>query len=165
MRSLTIFAPLAALLACTCSPVEVSAQSGVAHGNQDWSSYGGSPEGNHYSTLSQINRHNVKELQLAWSFDTGEQGGLQSSPLIIDGVLFGITPTQNIFAVDATNGKLIWKFDSGVAGTQPDRGLAYWSDGAEKRVLVGVMNFVYALDAKTGKPTACLLYTSDAADE
>jgi quinoprotein glucose dehydrogenase len=154
MRSLTKFAPLAALLACTCFPAEISAQSGALRGIQDWPWYGGSPEGNHYSTLSQINRSNVKQLQLAWSFDTGEQGGLQSSPLIIDGVLFGITPTQKIFAVDATDGKLVWKFDSGVAGTQPDRGLAYWSDGTEKRLLAGIMNFVYALDARTGKPIA-----------
>lgn len=68
--------------------------------------------------------------------------------------LFGISPTQKIFALDATNGKLLWRFDSGIKGTQPDRGLAYWSNGTEKRILVGVMNFLYALDAITGKPVA-----------
>lgn len=120
--------------------------------NQDWSSYGGTPEGTHFSPLNQINRANVSNLKLAWSFDTGEQGGLQSSPLIVDGILFGITPTQKIFALDAATGKLIWKFDSGITGTQPDRGLAYWTDGNERRILAGVMNYVYALDAKTGKP-------------
>ncbi len=50
------------------------------------------------------------------------------------------------------DGKLLWKFDSGVNGTQPDRGLAFWSSGNDKRVIVGVMHFVYALDAATGKP-------------
>ena len=49
-----------------------------------------------------------------------------------------------------------WKFDSGIKGTQPDRGLAYWTDGKDKRILVGVMNFVYALDAVTGQPIATL---------
>ena len=122
--------------------------------NQDWATYGGTPEGTHFSPLTEINRTNVKNLKLAWSFDTEERGGLQSSPLIVDGVLFGITPTQKIFALDAGTGKLLWKFDSGVTGTQPDRGLAYWSNGTDKRILAGVMNFVYALNAKTGKPVS-----------
>ena len=118
----------------------------------DWSVYGGSQEYQHYSPLAQINRSNVKQLQVAWSYDTGEQGGLQTSPLMVDGVLYGISPTQKIFAVDAATGKELWKFDSGIKGMQPDRGLAYWSDKDDKRILVGVMNFLYALDAKTGKP-------------
>ncbi len=105
----------------------------------------------HYSRLAQINRSNVKQLATAWTFDTGEQGGLQTSPLIVGDVLYGITPTQKIFALDAATGKLLWKFDSGINGTQPNRGLAYWSSGKDKRILAGVMNFVYALDAATGK--------------
>jgi len=118
----------------------------------DWPAYGGAPENNHYSSLAQINRENVKRLSVAWTFDTQEQGGLQTSPIIVEGVLYGITPTQKVFALDAATGKPLWKFDSGIRGTQPDRGLAYWSDGQDKRILVGVMNFVYALDAATGKP-------------
>ena len=114
--------------------------------------YGGAPEGTHYSSLAQINRSNVGQLRPAWSFDTQETGGLQTSPLIVDGVLYGITPSQKIFALDAASGKLLWKFDSGIGGTQPDRGLAYWSSGRDSRILVGVMNFLYALDARTGKP-------------
>jgi quinoprotein glucose dehydrogenase len=122
--------------------------------NQNWPVYGGAPEGTHYSSLAQINRGNVKHLSVAWIFDTGETGGLQTSPLVVDGVLYGITPSQKIFALDAASGKLLWKFDSGVGGTQPDRGLAFWSDGNERRILAGVMNFLYALDALTGKPFA-----------
>ena len=94
----------------------------------------------------------MKQLQLAWTNDTGEKGGLQTTPLVVDGVLYGISPTQKIFAVDAATGKLLWNFDSGIKGLQPDRGLAYWSSGNDKRILVGVMNFLYALDAATGKP-------------
>jgi quinoprotein glucose dehydrogenase len=120
---------------------------GISH---DWPIYGGTSDNNHYSSLNQINRKNVKRLQVAWTFDSGETGGLQTSPIEVAGVLYGITPTQKVFALDAATGKLLWKFDSGIKGTQPDRGLAYWSDGKNGRILVGVMNFVYALDADTG---------------
>jgi len=119
---------------------------------RDWPAYGGAPGNNHYSPLAQINRNNVKRLAVAWTFDTQEEGGLQTSPIIVDGVLYGITPTQKVFALDAATGKLLWKFDSGIRGTQPDRGLTYWADGKDKRIVVGVMNFVYALDAATGTP-------------
>ena len=127
---------------------------GSAEESRDWPAYGGAPENTHYSSLAQINRANVKELKVAWSFDTGEQGGLETSPIVVDGVLYGITPTQKVFALDAASGKLLWKFDSGIKGTQPDRGLAYWSSEKGKRILVGVMNFLYALDASSGKPIA-----------
>jgi quinoprotein glucose dehydrogenase len=119
--------------------------------SQDWPVWGGQPENTHYSTLAQVNRENVKKLAVAWTFDNGEPGGLQTSPIIVGNILYGITPTQKIFALDAANGKLLWKFDSGIKGTQPDRGLCYWSSDNDKRILVGVMNFLYALDAKTGK--------------
>src|SRR5262249_34335125 len=82
---------------------------------------------------------------------------------IVGNVLYGITPSQKVFALNAETGEMLWKFDSGIKGTQPDRGLAYWapfaeSDGSSQkdspRILVGVMNFLYALDAATGKPIA-----------
>jgi len=120
--------------------------------HQDWPAYGGAPENNHYSSLAQINRSNVKRLTVAWSFDTKEEGGLQTSPIIVAGVLYGITPTQKVFALDAATGELLWKFDSGIRGTQPNRGLAYWANGNDKRILVGVVNFLYALDVTTGRP-------------
>lgn len=130
--------------------------SAFSQSSEDWPRYGGTPEGNHFSPLDQINRSNVSKLQVAWTFDTGEEGGLQTSPLVVNGVFYGITPTQKIFALEAATGKLLWKFDSGVKGTQPNRGLAYWSSGANSaqgaRILVGVMNSLYALDAATGKP-------------
>jgi quinoprotein glucose dehydrogenase len=119
--------------------------------NRDWSVYGGAPEGTHYSPLAQINKSNVKQLQVAWTYDTEEPGGLQTSPLEVNGVLYGISPSQKIFAVDAATGALKWKFDSGIFGTQPDRGLAYWSSGGDHRIIVGVMNFVYEINADTGK--------------
>ncbi len=119
---------------------------------QDWPSWGGGPENTHYSPLAQINRKNVNQLAEVWRFDSGEKGGLETSPIIMDGKLYGLTPTQKVFALDAATGNLLWEFDSGIQGLQPDRGLAYWSDGKDKRILAGIMNFVYALDAGTGKP-------------
>jgi quinoprotein glucose dehydrogenase len=119
-------------------------------------------ENQHYSPLTQINKSNVKQLQVAWTYDTEETGGLQTSPIVVNGTLYGISPTQKIFALDAATGKLKWKFDSGVVGTQPDRGLAYWSSAdnssansslnKDRRIIVGVMNFVYELDAESGQP-------------
>lgn len=118
----------------------------------DWPIYGGEPANDHYSALTQINRQNVGKLQQAWAFDTGEKGALQTSPLVIGRVLYAYTSTQKVIALDATSGKLLWKFDSGVAGTGPMRGLAYWTNGKQSRILAGVMNFLYALDPTTGKP-------------
>src|ERR1700758_3003927 len=122
--------------------------------DQDWGAYGGDAEKTHFSPLAQINRSNVKQLEVAWSYDTQETGGLQTSPIEIAGTLYGISPSQKVFALDAGSGKLKWKFDSGSAGTQPNRGLAYWAspDNKDRRIIVGVMNFVYGLDAATGQP-------------
>src|SRR5271165_919932 len=121
---------------------------------RDWPVYGGAPENSHYSPLAQINRENVKQLQVAWAFDTGESGGLQTSPIIVGDVLYAYSPSQKVIALNAATGQLLWKFDPGVQGWQPARGLAYWSHGKDKRILAGVMNSVYALDADSGKPVS-----------
>jgi len=155
MKILVISALLAGTMAVAggheCMTAEEATSASEQH---DWPVYGGTPENNHYSSLKQIRWDNVKRLAVTWSFDTEEEGGLQTSPIVIGGVLYGLTPTQKVLALDAATGKLLWKFDSGIKGTQPDRGLAYWTDGKDRRVLAGVMNFVYALDSATGRPIA-----------
>ena len=141
-------------------PGPPQAKSSQKHSDRDWPVYGGTPENNRYSPLKQINRANVQQLTVAWTFDTEETGGLQTSPIVVDGVLYGLTPSEKVFALNAATGKLLWKFDSGVKGTQPDRGLAYWSGSTrldagknnDRRIVVAVMNFVYELDAATGTP-------------
>ena len=146
------FTAVAVLASATSPDHQAETAPAITAANYDWPVYGGAPENNHYSPLAIINRDNVTKLAVAWSFDTHEEGGLQTSPIIVHGVLYGITPTQKVFALDAATGKLLWKFDSGIKGTQPDRGLCYWSDGKNATILVGVMNFLYALDAASGKP-------------
>jgi len=124
----------------------------AAHTN--WPAIGATPGNSHYSSLKQIDRSNVAQLKVAWRYDTGEPGGLETTPIVIDGILYAFTPTQKVIALNAATGKLLWKFDSAIKGTGPDRGIAYWADkdGKQKRLLASVMNFVYALDPATGKP-------------
>jgi len=117
----------------------------------NWPMIGGTPGNAHYSMLKQINRSNVHELQKVWEFDTGQSGGLETTPIVVDSILYALTPTQQIIALNGATGQLLWKFDSGIKGTQPDRGIAYWTDGKERRLLAGIMNFVYALDPVTGE--------------
>src|SRR5579863_6385639 len=106
----------AALLALTVAlPV-------IAQKNVDWPAYNGGVDGDHYSPLKQINRSNVERLRIAWQFDTGEKGQIQTNPLIVGRTLYAFTPSQKVVALDAATGNLQWKFDSGKGGTQPARG-------------------------------------------
>jgi quinoprotein glucose dehydrogenase len=131
------------LLMCTVN----SAQTTV-----DWPAFNGQLEADHYSRLAQINRANVHQLKTAWTFDTGEKGDIQTNPLIVGSTLYAYSPTQKVIALDAATGTLKWKFDSGIEGRQPARGLAYWTDGKEEHIFAGIMNFLYCLDARTGQP-------------
>src|SRR6267378_342957 len=124
----------------------------AAAGTSDWRWYGGNSAGSRYSPLKQINRSNVGRLQVAWTFDASEgRGDGQTQPIVVNGVLFGITPKHKVIALDAATGKLLWRFDSGIAGRAPNRGLAYWA-GEGGRIFAAVQSFVYALSASTGKP-------------
>src|SRR5579872_2807114 len=147
---LVVVLSAAIFFSATESPAAFAAHQ--AGGDRDWAVTGGETNNTHYSPLKQINRANVSQLKVAWAYDTGEAGGLQTSPIVVDRVLYGLSPSQRVFAVDAATGKVVWNFDSGIKGTQPVRGLAYWAsaDGADKRIIVGVMNFVYTLNATTG---------------
>ena len=124
----------------------------AAQSTVGWPVYNGGPGADHYSQLTQIDRANVNKLTVAWTYNTGEKGDIQDNPLIVGGTLYAYTPTQKVIALDAATGELKWKFDSGIRGTQPVRGVAYWTGGKDERIFAGVMNFLYCLDARTGKP-------------
>lgn len=126
---------------------------------RDWPSYGGGPADIRYSDLKQINRENVKELRVAWTFDTGDAfrgSEFQCNPLIVDAVLYATTPKGKVIALDAATGKLIWRFDPNqgrkVLFKIRNRGVSYWSDGKQARIYSAWHQYLYSLDAKTGKP-------------
>jgi quinoprotein glucose dehydrogenase len=140
-----------------CRPSE---QADAARWN-DWAFYAGGPESVRYSGLTQITRDNVSQLKVAWTFDTGDAyagSELQCNPIIIDGVLYATTPKVNVIALDAATGALKWRFDPHegrkVLGKMRNRGLNYWADpnGQDRRLFVAVRQFLYAIDARTGKP-------------
>ncbi len=152
------------VLFCTCavlllivqaffSAPNVQAQRTAARKKTDTFIYGGGPEGTRYSSLKQINRSNVQQLEIAWTYDANDgPGDPQTQPVIADGVLYGVTPKHKIIALDAATGKLLWRFDSGLAARGPNRGVMVWGEGNEKRILVAAQNFIYALNAATGQP-------------
>lgn len=118
----------------------------------NWAVYGGEAHGTRYSTLTQIDRDNVTKLRTAWTLAFDETGASQTHPLAIDGVVYAYTPSLKVIAIDGATGKQRWQFDSGIPGSGPQRGLAYWRKGKERRLLASVMNYLYALDPATGAP-------------
>ena len=100
--------------------------------NVDWPVYLGQAEGQHYSPLTQINRHNVTQLKVQWTYDTGEEGILETNPLVVGRVLYAYTPSEKVIALDAATGKLLWKFDSGVKAQHWARGVSLL-DGRKRK--------------------------------
>ena len=143
----------AALLgAVSLHPAGKAVHAAQAKKDADWFVYGGNKSGQRYSPLTQINRSNVKQLKVAWTFDTQEAGGLQTHPLVIDRILFGYTPSQKVFALDAATGRKLWEFDSGIKSGQPDRGFAYYGNGRQRILFADTLYAIWALDPDTGKP-------------
>jgi quinoprotein glucose dehydrogenase len=106
-----------------------------------------------YSGLRQINRSNVSRLKVAWIYDTADgPNASQTQPIVVNGVLYGLTPRHKVIALNAATGKLVWRFDPGIEGRGPNRGVSYWTDGSEARVFASVQNYLYALDTRTGRP-------------
>jgi quinoprotein glucose dehydrogenase len=119
-----------------------------------WPSYGGGVEQIRYSSLSQINRQNVARLEVAWTYDTGEAGAMQTQPIVVDGVLYGLTPTHKTFAIRAATGQPLWTFDPGMRGSGANRGVMFWAGGPggkDKRVFSAAGSYIHAIDASTGK--------------
>src|SRR6266550_1752206 len=130
----------------------------------DWPAYGGGPESVRYSSLAQINRENVKALRVAWTFDASDGvlgSELEVNPIVVHGVLYATTVSLNVVALNAATGEPLWRFDpfhgrTVRGGGGRTRGVTYWTDGRDERLFVGVHQFLYALDAKTGRTVEAL---------
>ena len=127
--------------------------------DHNWPVYLGDAASTHYSTLKQITPRNVPRLEVAWTYRSGDaradnRSQIQCNPLIIDGVLYGTTAGLKLVALDAATGQERWRFnpfgaDANAVGV--NRGVIYWADGADKRVLFTADHFLYAVNAETGK--------------
>ncbi|HBY61816.1 MAG TPA: pyrrolo-quinoline quinone [Solibacterales bacterium] len=125
---------------------------------QDWPTYHGSPANTKYSALTQINTSNVARLKLAWRFDTGDYfkgAEMQSSPLVAGSTVYVVSPKMRVFALDAETGRQKWAADPNegppVTANMRNRGLNYWSGGKQERLYLAVREYLYSLDARTGK--------------
>lgn len=139
-----VFIALALLLIAGCT---VSDKTDIQWG------YLGGDDRNHYSGLSQINTGNVASLQRAWTYHSGDSGQVQCNPLIVGKQLFGVTASNYLFALDAANGRELWRFESDSTGpSNVNRGLAYWEKDNDRRILFAAQSWLYAIDPVTGKP-------------
>jgi quinoprotein glucose dehydrogenase len=135
----------------------------------EWLHYGGDPGGMKFSSLSDVKTANVGRLSVAWQWKHWETpldafgttpGFFESTPLMIDGVLYVTTPYNSIAALDADTGKELWRFDGEayklgqiLSGSGWKlRGTAYWRNGNDLRLFLNSRHRLFALDARTGKP-------------
>jgi len=134
---------------------------------QDWRYYAGDSGGQKYSKLKQIDRGNVTRLQVAWRFKTGDvsdgkafpvRSAFEATPLMVDGVLYFSTPFNRLIALEADTGKQLWAFDPKLDRRAArnlflHRGVAYWTDGKQKRLYYGTLDGeLFAIDATNGEP-------------
>lgn len=132
----------------------------------EWPSYGADTGHTRYAPLDQINADNFSDLQIAWRFKTDNMGpqpefNFQSTPLMVNGVLYTTGGTRRaVTALDAETGEQFWLYslDEGERSSNAPRrlsgrGLAYWTDGSEERILYVTPGYqLIALNAATGRP-------------
>ena len=138
-----------------------SLTAGSRGGVSDWPVYGGNAAQQRYSSLTQIDRTNVRALAVAWTFDTGETGGFQVSPIVVDGVLYATTPSHKTIALDAATGALKWRFDPGVEGRGPNRGVTFWRRGSDARIFAAVEQSLYDADVDGMSPRQALAFLAE----
>ena len=121
-------------------------------GNTDWSVYLGDSGLQHYSPLDQITPENVDQLAVAWTYDSGEpRGTTYTSPLVVDGVLYGLSPQLDAFALDAATGEELWRYEpEDVGGAQ--RGLMWWEGVYGARLFYTAGRELLAVNPTNGTP-------------
>jgi len=144
-----------ALAACSKPPGDTAAKPAApaVTGNFDfagWDQYGGGVDSSQYSSLNQIDKGNVGQLAVVWSYPTGEN--YLFNPLIVGSTMYVLAKNRSIVALDATNGKELWVHPN--EGPVGPRGMSYWrsKDGSDQRLLYLNAGFLTAIDAKTGAP-------------
>lgn len=149
---------LAAVAGLAASPRRIHVDRG-----RGWPAHGGNAGHMQFSPLDQINRGNVARLAVAWVHHTGDaqaddRSQIQCNPIVVGSVLYGTSAGLKAFALDAATGRELWTFDPFAGpGERPigvNRGLMYWQDGDDARILFGAGPHLYALDARTGRPVA-----------
>lgn len=130
----------------------------------DWRVTGGTMKNIKYSTLSQIDTSNVSQLKIVWEYhseggDSTRFGVTECNPIIVDGLLYGVSPRMKLFALNARTGEERWVFDPSdpeqnnrwvTSSVNMNRGVAYWEDEEGGRIIHTVGTTVFAINAKTG---------------
>jgi quinoprotein glucose dehydrogenase len=156
---------LAIIFAIGLMKTSTSGQSGTKGG--EWPYYAGDAGSTKYSPLDQINKDNVKDLQIAWRWKAENFGPrpdyyYEATPLMVGGVLYTTAGSRrDVVAIDGASGETLWmyRYDEGIRGrlapirSSSGRGVAYWTDGREARILHVTPGYhLVSLDAKTGRP-------------
>ncbi len=160
MRRATIL--LTVMTLCSCATDQYSTNTSDPY--TDWAVYLGDATSSHYSTLDQINRSNVADLALAWTYNSGDADStgrtqMQCNPIIVGSTLYATSPRLKAIALNAATGQEIWRFDPFEAGAVDEgrginRGVSYWAgdDQHEARILYSAGSRLFALNASTGEP-------------
>ncbi|MEO8470549.1 MAG: pyrroloquinoline quinone-dependent dehydrogenase [Chryseolinea sp.] len=123
-----------------------------------WAHYRSDLSNSAYSPLTEIDAANVKNLEVAWTFhtgdaDSGNRSAIQCNPILANGLLYITSPKLKLMAVDPKDGKEKWRFDpfENNESTGVNRGVSYWEEGEDKRIYFSAGIYLYAIEASTGK--------------
>jgi quinoprotein glucose dehydrogenase len=116
-----------------------------------WMDYGGGADSSHFVALDQINKSNVNQLRIAWSYPVGDDISYLFNPIVVDNVMYVLARKSSLVALNAATGKEIWIHENLPGLTT--RGIAYWEskDRKDRRLIFAINDFLEEIDARTGK--------------